>query len=97
MNIRNWVAVGSAIGGITITSLAAMVGYALRDGGEPSAIFVTGLVAVLLLGVTAACMLVGAGVAHHLDQRGDRYIEGVQKTVDRLAEALPGSAVRRIG
>jgi len=97
MNTRRWIAVGCAAGLVTIILFTVLATLAFGAGLGPTPRFTVFVVVNILIGFASISILTTAAAVRAFEERGDRYVKGVQDTVDRLAEALPPRpAVRRI-
>ncbi|MEO3930944.1 hypothetical protein ABGB07_44945 [Micromonosporaceae bacterium B7E4] len=107
MSTRNWKRAGYTAGGVAAVMLTALTTLAFATDAESSPRFTVFAIVNLLAGILGITLVVSALLieclderiarfGEHLDEQGLRYVSGVKDTVDRLAEALPGSNVRRI-
>lgn len=96
MNTRTWTIAGFITGALALLLLTALFTLAYGAGAVSSPKFTVFVVLDILLGGSAVSLLASACTVRAVRQNGERYVEGVRETVDRLAEALPGSNVRRI-
>jgi hypothetical protein len=99
VNIRTWTITGAVAGGASLLMLGAITGAAfLGDAPRSVDLRIAALaVATVLLGTTAIASLATARIVTAVARQNGAYKQGIGDTVDRLAEALPGSKVRRIG
>jgi len=97
MTTRVWTIAGCVLGVAATIMLTVLITLAYGVGVPAGPRFTTAAVVTGLLGLGSINVLTGSAVVRAVERRGDRYVQGVQDTVDRLAEALPKSGpVRRI-
>ena len=96
MNTRIWTIAGFVTGALAVLLLTVL--FSLAYGGDvpSSPRFTVFVVLDILLGGSAVSLLASACTVRAVRQNGEKYVQGVRETVDRLAEALPGNTVRRI-
>jgi hypothetical protein len=96
MNTRIWTIAGGVTGALALLLLTIL--FTLAYGAEvaSSPRFTVFVVLDILLGGSSVSLLASACTVRAVRANGESYVEGVRDTVDRLAEALPGTNIRRI-